>query len=97
MPCDSVTTVSLNTSNMDINVMKRALERMGYRAEIYGDMLSGLWGKLYMGNGKLSSNTLSSADVIREYTVQTMMEMGEEYGWSVDATEEEYEYVLTKQ
>jgi hypothetical protein len=97
MPCDSITTVSLNTSNMDINVMKRTLERLGYKVDVYGDMLSGSWGKLYMSNGKLSSNTLSGTTVIREYTAQTVMEMGEEYGWSVDTTEEEYEYVLTKQ
>ena len=95
MPCDSIYSISLDTSGMDIGAMKRMLERLGHRVTQYGDLLQGTWGSLNMRTGSLTGRTLTEEQVVMGYAEQTVLETCEEYGWEAERIGK-WEYEIVK-
>lgn len=104
MPCDSIQTaqVNFNLDATDLNLLKLALEGLGYTVSQVGSKLnfyldrkqaSGTW-----ENGKFSARVYGSADefdvneVKRAYSKEVVKYASKRFGWTLkETTQNKYE------
>lgn len=93
MPCDTVqqSQVEFLEKSTDIDLLKKALEKMGYTVVDRGLVLqfqkSGVSGTYEKKTGKISSTgyyeTVDTAELKREYSVQVVEKQAKKFGWSL--------------
>ena len=71
MPCDTITTVSLNMSNINIETMKAALEALGYKVNVDGNILYGNFGEIDTKRGTMNINRYDKGWSTRRGTAQS--------------------------
>lgn len=93
MPCWTVqeTTIEFLEKSTNVDLLKAALEKMGFRVNdtsthlhFYGNGLTGTYTK---ATGKIETRGSSKLDVNevkREYSEQCVNNQAAEYGWEVD-------------
>ena len=81
MPCDTITTVSLNMETIDIDTMKAALEALGYTVQQQGDILYGRFGSIDTRRGTLDTRSLDVSTVKKAYTREVVKQKAKRLGW----------------
>jgi len=99
MPCDTITTVSLNMSNIDIDTMKAALEALGYKVQVSGNVLYGTFGSIDTRRGTIEMNRyekgLDVSTVKKAYTREVVKQKARRLGWQYKETAD-WQYELIK-
>jgi len=89
MPCDTVTSVTLVLKNANLDLLKKALEGLGYIVTKTSQGLRfctryGPTFNYYSQTGEFNAENLESANAIkRAYTSQLVQNQASRFGWKV--------------
>ena len=85
MPCDTITTVSLNMEGINIDTMKAALEALDYSVTVFGQTLSGDFGSIDIKRGTMNMNRYGKgvdvSTVKKAYTREVVKGKAKRLGW----------------
>jgi len=98
MPCYTITTVKLVLTNANLDLLKKALEGIGYTAVKYGDKLFWKNGSYDKTKGTLSlvKGTEEQGNVIRRaYSTEVLKKNAAKFGWQLKKTQDN-KYQLLK-
>lgn len=89
MPCDTITSVTLELKNANLDLLKKALEGLGYMVNMTSQGLRfctkyGPTFNYYSQSGEFNAENLESAKAIkRAYTSQIVQNQANRFGWKV--------------
>jgi hypothetical protein len=105
VPCFTIRTTSLHLSKLDQDLLKKALEGLGYAVTVHAQQ--GLWvigsqrgnvGTFQTTTGKLisQSGTFTEQQVRQAYGQAAIKVAAERFGWKVASGKKANQYVLSR-
>ena len=97
MPCWTVTTISLVLENADMEILKKALARLGYNPYVQGAKIYWENGEYNKANGTITmrgAKEIQGNAIKKEYTKENVKVQAKRFGWLV--TEKQGKLILNK-
>ena len=88
MPCNSITSVTLDLKNANLALLKAAIEKQGWKVQHDGTTLTWDYGRSRYSQvtGELTTRSQENGETIkRAYTSQLVQYQASRFGWHVKA------------